>query len=118
MSMDSEKILKKISKNFWILGVVTGLQVDFLSDPQLSSTFGDLIVIELTKGFNLRHMTVLRSHKLKSYYVITKKLRQKSKIYDRKNDFLNFENMFLEHFCKAFNLQQTFSWYLTVFQKP
>ena len=57
-------------------------------------------------------------HTLKNDYVFTKKLRQKSKIYDRKNDFLNFENMFLEHFCKAFNLQQTFSWYLTVFQKP
>ena len=71
--MDSEKIVKKISKIFWILGVVTGLQVDFLSDPQLSSTFGDLILIELAKGFNLRHMRVLRSLKLKSYNVITKK---------------------------------------------
>ena len=71
MSMDSEKIVKKISKMFWILGVVTGLQVDFLSDPQLSSTFGDLILIELAKGFNLRRMTVLRSLAIKSYYVIT-----------------------------------------------
>jgi len=109
--MGSGKIVKKISNFFWILGVVTDLQVDFLGEHHLSPTFGDLILIEQAKGFNLRHMTVLRSHKLKSYYVITKKLRQKSKIYDRKNDFLNFENMFLEHFCKAFNLQQTFPWY-------
>ena len=61
MSMDSEKIVKKISKIFWILGVVTGLQVDFFSDPQFSSTFGDLILIELAKGFNLRHMTILEA---------------------------------------------------------
>ena len=98
--------------------MVTDFQIDFLNDSQFFPTFGDLILIEQAKGFNLRHMTVIRSHTLKNDYVITKKLRQKSKIYDRKNDFLNFENMFLEHFCKAFNLQQTFSWYLTVFQKP
>ena len=77
------------------MGAVTEFQIDFLNASQFFSTFGDLIQIEQAKGFNLRHMTVLRSHKLKSYYVITKKLRQKSKIYDRKNDFLNFENMFL-----------------------
>ena len=98
--------------------MVTDFQIDFLNDSQFFPTFGDLILIEQAKGFNLRHMTVLRSHKLKSYYVITKKLRQKSKIYDRKKVFLNFENMFLEHFCKAFNLKQTFPWYFTVFQKP
>jgi len=108
---DSEQIQKNFSKKFRILGVVTDFQIDFLNDSQLFPTFEDLILIEEAKGFNLRHMTVLRSHKLKSYYVITKKIRQKSKLYDRKNDFLNFENMSLEHFCKAFNLQQTFSWY-------
>ena len=32
--------------------------------------------------------------------------------------FSKFENMFLEHFYKAFNLQQTFPWYFTVFWKP
>ena len=36
------------------------------------------VLIEQAKGFNLRRMRVLRSHKLKNYYVITKKLRQKS----------------------------------------
>ena len=90
----------------------------FLNVSQLFPTFEDLILIEQAKGFNLRQMTVLRSRKLKSYYVITKKLRQKSKIDDRKKDFLNFENMLLEHFYKAFNIQQTFSWYSTVCQKP
>ena len=98
--------------------MVTDFQIDFLNDSQFFPTFGGLILIEQAKVFNLRPLAVLGSLGLKSYYVITKKLRQKSKIYDRKNDFLNFENMFLEHFCKAFNLQQTFSWYLTVFQKP
>ena len=32
--------------------------------------------------------------------------------------FFNFENMFLEYFFKVFNLQKTFSWYLSVFWKP
>ena len=104
MSMDSEKIVKKNSKFFWILGVVTGLQVDFLSDPQLSSTFGDLILIELAKGFNLRHMRVLRSLKLKSYYVVTKKLRQNRKFRGKKYFFLDFVSMFWEHFLKVFHL--------------
>ena len=36
-------------------------------------TFGDLVLIELAKGFNLRHMRVLGSLGVKRYYVITKK---------------------------------------------
>ena len=51
-------------------------------------------MIEQAKSFLLRHMTAL----LKSYYVITKKIRPKSKIYDQKNFFSNsrirFENTF------------------------
>ena len=87
----------------------TWLSGKILNDAQLCSTFWDFILIDLAKLFNLRHMTVLRSDTLKNDYVITKKLRQKSKIYDQKMIFLNFENMFLEHFRKAYNLQQTFS---------
>ena len=95
ITYDFEKILKKIPNIFRILGLVTDLQIDFLTDSQLFPTFWDLILIELAKGFNLRHMTVLRSHKDKNYYVITKKLREKSQIYDEKIIFLNFEKMFL-----------------------
>ena len=49
----------------------------FLNEHQLLATFWDLILIEQAKGFNLRHMTVLRSLTLVNYYVITKKLREK-----------------------------------------
>ena len=72
MSMDSEKIEKKNPKIFRILGVVTDLQIDFLNEHQPLATFCDLILIGLAEGFNLRYMTVLRSQKLKNYYVITK----------------------------------------------
>jgi len=72
MSMDSEEIEKKFSKIFRFLGVVTDLQIDFLKEHQLLPTFCDLILIGLAEGFNLRYMTVLRSQKLKNYYVITK----------------------------------------------
>ena len=102
--MDSGKIVKKISKFFWILGVVTDLQIDFLSEHQLSPTFDDLILIEQAKGFNLRYMTTLEAYGAKKYYVITKKLRQKIINLRQKIIFSNFENMFLEYFCKAFNL--------------
>ena len=71
MSMDSEEIEKKFSKIFRFLGVVTDLQIVFLKEHQLLPTFCDLILIELAEGFNLRYL-VLRSHKLKNYYVITK----------------------------------------------
>ena len=74
--MDSENIEKKIPKIFRILGVVTDLQIDFLKEHQLLATFCDLILIKLAKGFNSRRMTLTRSHSLKSYYVITKKLRK------------------------------------------
>ena len=79
-----EKIFKKFLKNFRILGVVTDLQIDFLNEPQLSSTFCGLILIEPAKGFNLRHMRVLESLGLKRYYVITKKLRQNRKFRSKK----------------------------------
>ena len=72
--IDSEKIQKKFPKKLRILGVVTELQIDFLNEHQLSSTFGDLILIEQAKGFNLRYMATLRSLELKRYYVITKNL--------------------------------------------
>ena len=80
--MDSVKIQKNFSKKYRIFGVVTDFQIEFLNDSQFFPTFGDLILIEQAKGFNLRHLTVLGSLGLKSYYIITKKLRQKSKIYD------------------------------------
>ena len=38
---------------------MTDFQIDFSNDSQLFPTFGDLILIEQVKGFNLRHMTVL-----------------------------------------------------------
>ena len=73
---NSEKNLKKKS-DFW--GVdgpsLTDLGIDFLNDSNFFQIFWDLILIELAKGFDLRCMRVLRSHKLKNYYVITKKLR-------------------------------------------
>ena len=72
---NSEKFLKKKNR---IFGVVRDLQIDFLNDSKLFQTFGDLILIEPAKGFNLRRMRVLRSYTLKKYYVITKKLRQNS----------------------------------------
>ena len=72
MSMDSEKIEKKIPKIFRILGVVTDLQIDFLNEHQLLATFCDLILIERARGFNLRFITALWSLVLKRYYVITK----------------------------------------------
>ena len=72
--IDSEKIQKKFPKKLRILGVVTELQIDFLNEHQLSSTFCNLILIEQAKGFNLRRMTVLGSIGVKSYYVITKNL--------------------------------------------
>ena len=73
MSMDSEKIEKKIPKIFRIFGLVTDFRIDFLSDAQLCTTFGDLTLIDQVFLFNLSHMTALRSIKLKSYYEITKK---------------------------------------------
>jgi len=76
------------------LGVVTDFQIYFLNDSTLFHTFGELILIELAKGFNLRHMTVTRSNSLKSYYVITKKLRQNRKFRSKKYFFLDFVNMF------------------------
>ena len=72
ITYDFEKIRKIIPKIFRILGVVTYLQVDFLTEHQLLATFCDLILIELAKGFNLHHMTTLWSLVLKRYYVITK----------------------------------------------
>ena len=57
MTMDSEKIEKKFSKIFRILGVVTYLQIDFLQEHQLLATFCDLILIKKLKTFNLSHMT-------------------------------------------------------------
>ena len=44
---------KKIPKIFRILGVMTDLQNDFMNEPQLSSTFCDLILIEPAQGFNI-----------------------------------------------------------------
>ena len=35
--------------------MVTDFQIDFLNDSTLFLTFGELILIELAKGFNLRH---------------------------------------------------------------
>ena len=102
--IDSEKIHKNFPKKNRILGVVTELQIDFLNDSTLFHTFCDLILIEQAKGFNLRYMTTLEAYGEKKYYVITKKLRQKIINLRQKNIFSNFENMFLEYFCKAFNL--------------
>ena len=92
--MDSVKIQKNFSKKYRILGVVTDFQIEFLNDSQLFPTFGDLILIDLATGFNLRRMTVLRSLAIKSYYVITKKLRQNRKFRSKKYFFLDFGNMF------------------------
>ena len=69
-------ILRKFRKIFekkkTIFGVVTDLQIDFLNGAQLCPTFGDLILIELVKGFNLRHLASLGSLRVKNDYVITK----------------------------------------------
>ena len=92
--IDSEKIHKNFPKKNQILGVVRDFQIDFLNDSTLFHTFCDLILIELAKGFNLRHRTVTRSNSLKSYYAITKKLRQNRKFRSKKYFFLDFGNMF------------------------
>ena len=62
MSMDSEKIEKKIPKIFRILGVVTDFQIDFLKEHQLLPTFRDLLLIDQVETFNLNHMTFNLSH--------------------------------------------------------
>ena len=67
--------------------MVTDFQIDFFNDSQLFPIFEGLTRIEQAKGFNLRHMTTLGPIEIQKYYVITKKLRQKSKIYDRKKVF-------------------------------
>ena len=72
--IDSEKIHKNFPQKNRILGVVWDFHIDFLNDSTLFHTFCDLILIEQATGFNFRHMRVLRSHKLKRYYVITKNL--------------------------------------------
>ena len=110
---NSEKFFKK----FRILGTVTDFQIDFLNDSQLFPTFGDLILIEQAKGFNLRSLTVLGSLGLKSYYVITKKLRQNRKFRSKKCFFLDFINMFWDNFLKCFNLHWRFPGYLNVSEK-
>ena len=92
--MDSGEIVKKFSKIFWILGSVTDFQIDFLNDSILFHTFCDLILIELAKGFNLRHTRVLGSIRVKRYYLITKKLRQNRKFWSPKKIFLDFGYMF------------------------
>ena len=79
----SEKFFEK----FRILRVMTDFQIDFLNDSQLFPTFGDLISIELAKGFNLRHMTILEALGVHNYYVIMKKLRQNRKFRSRKYFF-------------------------------
>ena len=104
MSMDSEEIEKKFQKIFRILGVVTDIQIDFLKAHQLLPTFGDLILIELIKSFNLRHLASLGSLGAKKYYVITKILWQNRKFRTKKYFFLDFVNMFWEHFLKVFHL--------------
>ena len=71
--------------------------------------FDDLI--ELAKGFNLRHMRVLGSLRVKRYYVITKKLRQNRKFRSKKYFFLDFGNMFWDYFLKFFNIQWRFPGY-------
>ena len=92
--MDSVKIQKNFSKKYRIFGVVTDFQIEFLNDSQFFPTFGDLILIEQAKSFNLRHMTILEALGVKKYYVITKKLRQNRKFRSRKYFFLDFGNMF------------------------
>ena len=92
MSSSTENLLAKINildfKSFFdprlirygqefcmtILGVLTDLQTDFFNEHQPSPTFGELILVEQAKGFNLRYMATMRSLELKRYYVITKKL--------------------------------------------
>ena len=59
-------------------------------------------------------MTVLRSLAIKSYYVITKKLRQNRKFRSRKYFFLDFGNMFWDYFLKCFNLHCRFPGYLNM----
>ena len=117
ITIDSGKIQKNFSKKFRILGVVTDFQIYFLNDSQLFPTFRDLILIEQFKGFNLRRMTVLRSLAIKSYYVITKKLRQNRKFRSRKYFFLDFGNMFWDKFLKCFNLHWRYPGYLNVSEK-
>ena len=68
--IDSEKIHKNFPKKNRILWVVWDFQIDFLNDSTLFHTFGESILIELAKGFNLRHMRVLRSHTHERYKVI------------------------------------------------
>ena len=99
-----EKFFKNFSK-FW---GGDGLSNRFLSDSQFFPTFCDFTSIDQVLLFNLSHMALLEVIGLKSYYEITKKLRQNRKFRSKKYFFLDFENMFWDYFLKFFNLHWRF----------
>ena len=80
--------LKKSQKNFQIFRMMTNLQIDFFNVPTFSRTFCDLTLMQQAQAFSLSQMTTLEVVWAEKYYVITKKLRQKSWIYG--------ENFFFE----------------------
>ena len=58
-------LLSELRKKKSNSGASHGLSNRFLNDSTIFHTFCDLILIELTKGLNLRQITVLRSLALK-----------------------------------------------------
>ena len=84
---------------------MTNFQIDFLNVPTFSRTFCDLTLIQQAQAFSLSQMVTLRVLAAEKYYIITKKLRQKSWIYGEKIFFSKFENMYIWSFSELINLQ-------------
>ena len=87
---------------------MTDIQGDFLSEPQLSSTFCDLITIDEVLVFNLSHMAILRSLTLESYYAITKNLWQNRKFQTEKYYFLILQICFANTFWSSLTSTKSF----------
>ena len=96
---------------------MTDIHIEFLNFAQLCATFCDLTLIDQVLVFNLRHMRVLGSLRVKRYYAITKKLRQNRKFRSKKYFFLDFGNMFWDYFLKFFNVHWRFPAYYNVSEK-
>ena len=88
--------------------MVTDFQIDFLTNSIFFSNFKRLDPDSTGQGLSFAPYdghTVAHAQKwLCNYEKNTTKIENLRS----KNVFFNFENLFLEHFCKAFNLQQMF----------
>ena len=95
---------------------MTDFQIDFLNDSILFHTFCDLILIELAKGFNLRHLASLESLGVKNDYVITKILWRNRK-FRTKKFFSRFWKYVLRSLAEVFQPPLKVSGLFKRFQK-